>query len=190
MPWKGTLAILTASVTLLGSFNPVQSLTPQEAQLNVAAGKALNDSLLWGTYRPNLYFGTRPRIPESLLTGIMWFSGDNAQGFQSESWGAVPDCIVVYHIADLLCNLDIRHACEQGDGLHGYGYFKHDGRSFAFQKMKDPLTDIELSTEFIKVPGGRHGKYKWWTMIIHFSVLNIFPEQQAVNGVYASKESH
>ncbi|KAJ2960663.1 hypothetical protein NQZ79_g4028 [Umbelopsis isabellina] len=134
MPWKGTLAILTASVTLLGSFDPVQSLSPQEAQLNVAAGKALNDSLLWGTYRPNLYFGTRPRIPESLLTGIMWFSGDNAQGFQH-----------------------IRHACEQGDGLHGYGYFKHDGRSFAFQKMKDPLTDIELSTEFIKVPGGRHG---------------------------------
>lgn len=85
MPWKGTLAILTASVTLLGSFDPVQSLSPQEAQLNVAAGKALNDSLLWGTYRPNLYFGTRPRIPESLLTGIMWFSGDNAQGFQRES---------------------------------------------------------------------------------------------------------
>jgi mannosyl-oligosaccharide glucosidase len=52
---------------------------------------------------------------------------------------------------------DIRHTCEQGDNLHGYGYFKHDGRSFSFQKMKDPYTDIELTTEFIKVPGGRYG---------------------------------
>jgi mannosyl-oligosaccharide glucosidase len=87
MPWmslKGTSAILLATFTLLGSLDPVHSLTAQDVQLNVAAGKALNDSLLWGTYRPNLYFGTRPRIPESLLTGIMWFSGDNVQGFQSE----------------------------------------------------------------------------------------------------------
>ncbi|CAO3659074.1 unnamed protein product [Umbelopsis vinacea] len=137
MPWmslKGTSAILLATFTLLGSLDPVHSLTAQDVQLNVAAGKALNDSLLWGTYRPNLYFGTRPRIPESLLTGIMWFSGDNVQGFQN-----------------------IRHTCEQGDNLHGYGYFKHDGRSFAFQKLKDPYTDIELTTEFIKIPGGRFG---------------------------------
>lgn len=26
-------------------------------------------SLLWGAYRPNLYFGLRPRIPNSLMTG-------------------------------------------------------------------------------------------------------------------------
>lgn len=141
----------------------VQSLTAQDVQLNVAAGKALNDSLLWGTYRPNLYFGTRPRIPESLMTGIMWFSGDNVQGFQSE----FSEEIVPLKDTDQCPNLsiaffrikDIRHTCEQGDNLHGYGYFKHDGRSFAFQKMKDPYTDIELTTEFIKVPGGRHGTY-------------------------------
>ena len=29
-------------------------------------------SLLWGPYRPNLYFGIRPRVPNSLLTGLMW----------------------------------------------------------------------------------------------------------------------
>lgn len=28
---------------------------------------------LWGAYRPNLYFGLRPRIPKSLMTGFMWF---------------------------------------------------------------------------------------------------------------------
>ena len=31
-----------------------------------------NESLLWGPYRPNLYLGIRPRVPESLLMGLMW----------------------------------------------------------------------------------------------------------------------
>jgi mannosyl-oligosaccharide glucosidase len=31
-----------------------------------------NASLLWGPYRPNLYLGMRPRVPESLLMGLMW----------------------------------------------------------------------------------------------------------------------
>jgi mannosyl-oligosaccharide glucosidase len=34
--------------------------------------KATNASLLWGPYRPNLYFGVRPRIPKSLMGGLMW----------------------------------------------------------------------------------------------------------------------
>jgi mannosyl-oligosaccharide glucosidase len=29
--------------------------------------------LLWGPYRSNLYFGMRPRLPQSLMTGLMWF---------------------------------------------------------------------------------------------------------------------
>lgn len=46
-----------------------------------------NDSqeLLWGTYRPNLYFGLRPRIPQSLMTGLMWFGTQNFQSVSRES---------------------------------------------------------------------------------------------------------
>lgn len=44
-----------------------------------------NSSLLWGTYRPNLYFGTRPRLPESIMTGLMWFDANDLQGFQRKS---------------------------------------------------------------------------------------------------------
>ena len=48
--------------------------------------KPSNDSLLWGPYRPNLYFGVRPRIPKSLLTGLMWARVDNFQSVgQGES---------------------------------------------------------------------------------------------------------
>lgn len=36
-----------------------------------------NASLLWGPYRPNLYLGIRPRIPNSLLMGLMWSNADN-----------------------------------------------------------------------------------------------------------------
>lgn len=31
-----------------------------------------NSSLQWGPFRPNLYFGVRPRIRETVLMGLMW----------------------------------------------------------------------------------------------------------------------
>jgi mannosyl-oligosaccharide glucosidase len=31
----------------------------------------------WGPYRPNLYFGVRPLVPESFLMGLMWASGES-----------------------------------------------------------------------------------------------------------------
>lgn len=45
--------------------------------------KLSNDSLLWGPYRPNLYFGVRPRIPKSLTTGLLWAKIDSFQGVQN-----------------------------------------------------------------------------------------------------------
>lgn len=39
--------------------------------------KANNQSLLWGPYKPNLYFGVRPRIPKSLTAGLMWAKVDD-----------------------------------------------------------------------------------------------------------------
>jgi len=34
-------------------------------------------SLRWGPYRPNLYFGIRPLIPDSVLMGLMWANGES-----------------------------------------------------------------------------------------------------------------
>jgi mannosyl-oligosaccharide glucosidase len=45
-------------------------------------GRSSNQSLLWGPYRPNLYFGVRPRIPKSLMGGLMWAKVDNYQDVQ------------------------------------------------------------------------------------------------------------
>jgi mannosyl-oligosaccharide glucosidase len=40
-------------------------------------GRNSNQSLLWGPYRPNLYFGVRPRIPKSFMGGLMWAKVDD-----------------------------------------------------------------------------------------------------------------
>ena len=42
-----------------------------------------NETLLWGPYRPNLYFGVRPRIPKSLTTGLLWAKVDSFQDVQN-----------------------------------------------------------------------------------------------------------
>lgn len=55
-------------------------------------GQANNtsDTLIWGAYRPNLYFGLRPRIKQSLMTGLMWFGVQDYKSIGSESVSAEP----------------------------------------------------------------------------------------------------
>ena len=45
-----------------------------------------NETLLWGPYRPNLYFGVRPRIPKSLMTGLLWAKVDGFQNVQGSKF--------------------------------------------------------------------------------------------------------
>ena len=58
--------------------------------LAIAAGAAaqssnVSDTLLWGAYRPSLYFGMRPQVPQSLMTGLLWFGTHDYQSFSSQS---------------------------------------------------------------------------------------------------------
>ncbi|KAJ3808205.1 glycoside hydrolase [Lentinula lateritia] len=101
---------------------------------SVAFSSPVNDTFLWGSYRPNLYFGIRPRIPQSLLTGLMWFG---TQDYASIS--------------------QTRHACDQGDQLQSYTWTKYDPREGGVQVIKDARNNVQLTTEFLKVPGGDHG---------------------------------
>jgi len=43
-----------------------------DAVLSSEVGRLNNQSLLWGPYKPNLYFGVRPRLPEGLWSTLMW----------------------------------------------------------------------------------------------------------------------
>jgi mannosyl-oligosaccharide glucosidase len=47
--------------------------------------KASNESLLWGPYRPNLYFGVRPRIAKSLMGGLLWTRVEDYQSVQNSA---------------------------------------------------------------------------------------------------------
>lgn len=79
---------------------------------------------LWGSYRSNVYFGMRPRLPRSLIAGLVWVK---------HSSGRVP--------------VQIRHMCEHGDGLDRYGWMKHDGVSFGEQEIIDG--NVIVKTDFL-----------------------------------------
>lgn len=65
---------------------PAAASTDGEPILHSEIGRQNNQSLLWGPYRPNLYFGVRPRIPKSLMTGLMWGKIETYTDFQHSSW--------------------------------------------------------------------------------------------------------
>ncbi|KAH7070023.1 hypothetical protein FB567DRAFT_539668 [Paraphoma chrysanthemicola] len=44
---------------------------------SVAINATNTSWLTWGPYRPNLYFGVRPSIPDSFLMGLMWTKGED-----------------------------------------------------------------------------------------------------------------
>ncbi|EJU05594.1 glycoside hydrolase [Dacryopinax primogenitus] len=93
-----------------------------------------SQSLLWGTYRPNLYFGMRPRLPKSLMTGLMWYGVQHLTAFTS-----------------------LRHSCEQGDNLRGYTWTEHDPRDGGVEVVRDELNNLDLRVEWLKTHEGKHG---------------------------------
>lgn len=74
------LALLLSNVFFLA---PTALADEDESILIGEIGRLNNQSLLWGPYRPNLYFGVRPRIPKSLMTGLMWGKIETYTDFQN-----------------------------------------------------------------------------------------------------------
>lgn len=89
--------------------------------------QAANSSLLWGPYRSNLYVGIRPRIPDSLMTGLMWTNVNNYENFQ-----------------------DLRHSCEQGEDMGSYGWEEYDARRGGKHVVRDIKMGLDLTTHFVK----------------------------------------
>lgn len=73
--WTGLTLALQAQWQL------VEASSANEAVAQI--GRTVNDSLLWGPYRPNLYFGVRPRIPKSLMGGLLWSRVEDYQSVQT-----------------------------------------------------------------------------------------------------------
>ncbi|KAL7609119.1 mannosyl-oligosaccharide glucosidase GCS1 [Lactuca sativa] len=90
------------------------------------------ESLYWGTYRPQVYFGVRARTPESLVAGLMWLGIKDGRYF-------------------------MRHVCQDADDLQTYGWNKHNGRDYGHQVLIDH--GMTLTTSFLKskVDGSGYG---------------------------------
>ena len=52
---------------------------------------------------------------------------------------------------------DFRHTCEQNEGMAGYGWDEYDTREGGRQTIRDSGNKIDITTEFVKFPGGQHG---------------------------------
>jgi mannosyl-oligosaccharide glucosidase len=86
--------------------------------------------LLWGTYRPGLYTGIRPRVPRGLVGGVMWFAAD----------GAAKD--------DPSRPPPLRHLAEERDGLDSFGWRLHDGETGGVHTALDGRANV--TTAFLK----------------------------------------
>lgn len=121
--------------------------------------KASNDSLLWGPYRPNLYFGVRPRLPKGITTGLLW--------------GRVEE------FGEVIQN-SIRYTCEQNEDMEGYGWDKYDPRTGGVQTVYDKGNGIDLETSFVKFDEGRAG---WGARIKGTVREDAEPQVGSQNGV-------
>ncbi|KAK3672843.1 Processing alpha glucosidase I [Recurvomyces mirabilis] len=122
MPWKQWAVSLLLSTTVL-------------AQDSTVFSKESNDTLLWGAYRPNVYFGVRPRLPKSLTTGLLWSRVEDFQSVQQ----------------------NVRYTCEQHEGMAGYGWDAYDPRTGGVQTIHDRGNGIDIETSFVKFDGGGGG---------------------------------
>ncbi|XP_021712232.1 alpha-glucosidase 2-like [Aedes aegypti] len=76
--WK-TLAVSFTGLTILGvvaaityqGYLETRVSTPFSQHKLVSDGG--DDGMLWGSYRPGVYFGMKSREEHPLLTGLMWY---------------------------------------------------------------------------------------------------------------------
>ncbi|KAL6519587.1 hypothetical protein OROHE_017407 [Orobanche hederae] len=87
------------------------------------------ESLYWGTYRPQVYFGIRARTPQSLLAGLMWIGVKEGRSF-------------------------MRHVCQDSDDLRTYGWTHHNGRDYGRQRLTNERAEIVHLFFYVADEGG------------------------------------
>lgn len=79
-----TTFLLASALVLQPSAAAAEDIEEQERSTIVQEiEQASNASLLWGPYKPNLYFGVTPRIPQSLAAGLLWARVEDFQTVQN-----------------------------------------------------------------------------------------------------------
>ncbi|GME71653.1 unnamed protein product [Ambrosiozyma monospora] len=139
---KSKMKIQCLFSLLLAGLSLALALTPEAVDYTVPDQEYLKDlttdydkindnSLLWGAYRSNLYLGVRPRIPESLMAGLVWFNIDTYQGAGK-----------------------MRHQCDQGDDLGKFGWVKYSPRYGGREVINDNEFKVNITSDFVKTEDG------------------------------------
>ncbi|CAA7057827.1 unnamed protein product [Microthlaspi erraticum] len=103
------------------------------------------ESLYWGTYRPQTYFGVGARDPdEPLVAGLMWRVTREGKPV-------------------------MRHFCENKNDLKSFGWREHNGIDFGRQDLIE--NDLTLETSFVKTKEGSHGYGGDWAVRINVENL-------------------
>jgi hypothetical protein len=99
-----------------------------------------NETMEWGTYKPNQFFAIKDRSVNPLTVGLLWAVPKDQQGLQ------------------------IRHTMRypSGDGVKAY-YEYHDGWGSSRQIIEDPLANARFEIDFVKTVSV--GKSSWKAMI-------------------------
>ncbi|CAK9441289.1 uncharacterized protein LODBEIA_P51580 [Lodderomyces beijingensis] len=113
------------------AFNLYEQKARVEESLAAQYLKKSNDSLLWGPYRSALYFGLRPRLPRSLLSGLMWFPVNDYQSIGK-----------------------IRHFYEQHDKMGRANWVSYDPRIGGKQVIQDNECHVDIVIDFVKSKDG------------------------------------
>jgi len=102
-----------------------QCTTSNLATCHAEAGmdEAHNSSMLWGTYRPHLFFGTRTRHAAPIYFSLMWH--------------------------DPLDYERVRYDAG-GDGIGKYGWVEHDAKHYGHQVVEDTHLGVQMNTTFVK----------------------------------------
>ena len=105
---------------------------------------------VWGTYRPQVYMGMRPRVPDSVLSGLVYFGTRSLADIQH-----------------------LRHSTQDDHGVRYYRYTHHDGRSFGVQEIVDDFLNYRIETSFVL--SGAHSDAQQtgsWAIRVRGTVLN------------------
>lgn len=127
------LWIFWASCIAAEIFNLKQTTSFGELSLDAQYQTLANDSLLWGPYRSGNYLGIRPRLPHSLLLGLIWFNADSSKGL-----------------------LSAKHSYEQHHNVAHANWVLFDPRHGGRQVISDNDCHIDITIDFVKSGSGRN----------------------------------
>uniref|UniRef100_M4DGG7 Mannosyl-oligosaccharide glucosidase n=1 Tax=Brassica campestris TaxID=3711 RepID=M4DGG7_BRACM len=106
---------------------------PAPNVMDLTMFKERKESMYWGTYRPQAYFGVRVRDPHPLVAGLMWLVSEQNEPV-------------------------MRHFCEDKHGLKLFGWTEHNGTDYGQQDLVEK--DLVLQTSFVKSKENMFGQVK------------------------------